>query len=48
MGWLAWKRKQANWFVAIFLILLIASTEASVFGSVQTMMGSFMRLSFGQ
>ncbi len=48
MGWFAWRRRQANWFVAGVLILVMASTEASVLGSVQSMLGAFMRLSFGQ
>lgn len=47
MGWFAWKRRQANWFVAGMIILVLALMEASVIGSLQSTMGSLMRLSFG-
>lgn len=46
MGWFAWKRRQANGVVAGFLIVFLASMETSVHGTLLTMLGSLMRLSF--
>ncbi len=47
IGWTTWKRKQANWFLVILLILMIAGMEVGIRSRVLAMMGALMRLAIG-
>jgi hypothetical protein len=48
VAWAAWKRKQVNWFLALFIVLVLALTEASIRGSLLATMGALVRLTIVQ